>query len=203
MRILRQQAKRFRRDERGNFGVVLALIIVPLLGVAGLSVDYARVYSAKDRLQSAVDTAILAAAASGEPVDVMQSIVEDFVKANFGSEIVDVQTRVNNHTIDVRASYLMATPVLSAAGTPQFDIVVTSEVTSPTPLRPSSSQPAEGAAAGHEIARAMDRFDALTARMPHARREALRSQFRDFLNAASTAAADAAGLEAPRLHLSQ
>jgi Flp pilus assembly protein TadG len=202
MRILRQQVKRFHNDERGNFGVILALIIVPLLGVAGLSVDYARIYSAKDRLQTAVDTAILAAAASGEPVHVMQSIVEDFVKANFGSEIVDVQTQVNTHTIDVRASYVMDTPVLSAAGSPRVDIVATAEVTSPTPLRVTSSQPVASAAADPAIGRAMDRFDALTARMPHARREALRAQFQDFLNAASKAAADAAGGEAPRLHLS-
>jgi len=200
MQILWQQAQRFHNDERGNFGVILALIIVPLLGVAGLSVDYARIYSAKDRLQTAVDTAILAAAASGEPVHVMQSIVEDFVKANFGSEIVDVQTQVNTHTIDVRASYVMDTPVLSAAGKPQIDIVVTSEVTSPTPLRVTSSQPVASAAADPAIARAMDRFDALTARMPHARREALRTQFQDFLNAASKAAA---GADAPRLQLSK
>ena len=195
MRILRQQAKRFQNDERGNFGVILALMIVPLLGIAGLSVDYARIHSAKDRLQLAVDSATISAAASGEPVHVMQSIVEDFVKANFGSEAVEVQSVVNTNTIEVRATYALDTPVLSAAGTPQFDIVVTSEVTSPKPLRVASSQDAAIGAVDPVIERAMQRFDALTSKMPAARREALRARFSEFLEAASAASAgDAAPL---------
>jgi hypothetical protein len=49
-------------DERGAIGVLFALMIAPLVLLAGLAVDFARVQSARRQLQSAVDIAVLAAA---------------------------------------------------------------------------------------------------------------------------------------------
>lgn len=56
---------RFLKNTNGNFGVLSALLMVPLIGVAGLSVDVAEAISARNDLQSAADSAALAAVADG------------------------------------------------------------------------------------------------------------------------------------------
>jgi hypothetical protein len=50
-------------DRSGNFGIMSALILVPLLGVAGLAIDISDALSLKTRLQDAADAAALGAVA--------------------------------------------------------------------------------------------------------------------------------------------
>lgn len=54
-------AKSILKDSRGNFGIMSALLMVPLVGVAGLSIDFSNALTAKNELQSAADAAALAA----------------------------------------------------------------------------------------------------------------------------------------------
>lgn len=49
------------QDRSGNFGVTTALLLVPLLGVAGLAIDVHTAVIAKTNLQAAADSAVLAA----------------------------------------------------------------------------------------------------------------------------------------------
>lgn len=49
------------KDSRGNFGVLSALLMVPIVGIAGLSLDVSTALTAKNELQSAADAAALAA----------------------------------------------------------------------------------------------------------------------------------------------
>src|SRR5262245_51758544 len=51
-----------RRGERGLAIVLVAILVVVLIGFAGLAVDLSRVYTASQQLQSAADAAALAAA---------------------------------------------------------------------------------------------------------------------------------------------
>lgn len=48
--------------QRGNVAIIAALLIVPLLGVAGMGVDLARISMVQSRLQTSVDAAALIAA---------------------------------------------------------------------------------------------------------------------------------------------
>ena len=50
-------------DKSGNFGVMTALMLVPLIGVAGLAIDVTEAFSAKQQLQGAADAAALGAVA--------------------------------------------------------------------------------------------------------------------------------------------
>lgn len=54
----------FGRDQSGATSVVLAIILVPLLCVAGLAVDFSRGLHTKSKIQDSLDAAVLAAAAS-------------------------------------------------------------------------------------------------------------------------------------------
>lgn len=57
---LRHRLRRFGRDTRGNFAIILALSAVPLIGLSGLALDYGVALTAKARLDSAADAAALA-----------------------------------------------------------------------------------------------------------------------------------------------
>jgi Flp pilus assembly protein TadG len=55
--------RRFWKDRRGNFGVMTALLLVPLCGAAGLVIDFSRALSVKEELSGAADAAAVGAIA--------------------------------------------------------------------------------------------------------------------------------------------
>ena len=55
----------FRTDKRGNVAMIFALAIIPLLMAVGVSVDYVRSADAEATMQSAADSAAIAAAVDG------------------------------------------------------------------------------------------------------------------------------------------
>lgn len=57
----------FLKDRAGNFGIMTALLIVPIIGVAGLAVDFTNALTVKAKLQGAGDAAALAAIAGSSP----------------------------------------------------------------------------------------------------------------------------------------
>lgn len=52
---------RFRKDRSGQFGIICALTITPMIGLIGFSYDYGRANDARQQLQAATDVAALAA----------------------------------------------------------------------------------------------------------------------------------------------
>jgi Flp pilus assembly protein TadG len=55
--------KRFIKDRSGNFGMMTALVLVPLIGVAGLAIDISNALMVRSTLQAAADAAAIAAVA--------------------------------------------------------------------------------------------------------------------------------------------
>lgn len=58
---------RFARDRGGNFGMMTALIIVPLLGTVGVSLDVQHALNARNELLNAADAAAIGAIATSSP----------------------------------------------------------------------------------------------------------------------------------------
>ena len=58
----------FWRNERGGVAIAFALSAIPMIGVAGLAVDYMRASEVRSALQVEADAAALASAASQEPL---------------------------------------------------------------------------------------------------------------------------------------
>lgn len=52
---------RLRKDRSGNFGIMAAILMVPVFGAFGLAIDFGTALMAKTRLQEAADAAALAA----------------------------------------------------------------------------------------------------------------------------------------------
>ena len=50
---------RFGKDTSGNVGLMFGIIVLPMIGLAGAAVDYARASSARASLNAAVDSAAL------------------------------------------------------------------------------------------------------------------------------------------------
>lgn len=59
---LRRHTSRFLRSDGGNLTMIATLAAIPIIGAAGMAVDYARISRVKDKLQLVTDGATLAAA---------------------------------------------------------------------------------------------------------------------------------------------
>ena len=54
--------RRFQRDERGTVGLIFGLSLIPMMGITGAAVDYARASSVRAELQMPADATALALA---------------------------------------------------------------------------------------------------------------------------------------------
>jgi Flp pilus assembly protein TadG len=59
--------KKFKENRAGNFGMLTALLLVPIAGVAGLTIDFTSALNIRAKLQGAGDAAVLAALTSTSP----------------------------------------------------------------------------------------------------------------------------------------
>lgn len=71
------------RCERGNVAIIFALAVIPMVLAVGSAVDLARIYMVKQRLESALDAAGLAAGAVTNPDTDLQTVANAFFTANY------------------------------------------------------------------------------------------------------------------------
>lgn len=126
---------RFVKDTRGNFGVLTAVMMIPLAIGAGGAVDYSRTVAAKTKLQAAVDSAALTLAhdARNKTVAQLQARAEELIGQTFGASTgslalpKSVTLTRNDKTIRIVASAQAPTTTLKMAGMSAMDINVASE----------------------------------------------------------------------------
>lgn len=77
----------FKRDKKGNVGIIFGIVLVPIIIAMGSAIDYSQAFLKQKDLASAVDTAVLAGGVFSEED---QAVFEDKVKktlyANFPEE---------------------------------------------------------------------------------------------------------------------
>lgn len=121
-RRMGKRATRFLREERGNAAMILALLLVPLVGGAGLAIDSMLAFTVEERLQRALDAAGLAAGQTS----VAANIVPDaraYFRSNFDAapELAtaadpDVQISPDGTEITLTASATMPTRFMRLFG---------------------------------------------------------------------------------------
>ncbi|MEL7153854.1 MAG: pilus assembly protein TadG-related protein [Pseudomonadota bacterium] len=158
---IRSAFREFARNESGNFAIILSILALPILALAGLGLDYARIHRAETQLQSSVDAAIAAAASQRGTVASMQRTVSDFIETNYPDGRVSVKTLVDTFVMRVEAKQEVSTSVLAAMGSPEVQISASAKLTSRTPLRQSG--------VSHSSASSTDR-DAIRRKMQQKRR---------------------------------
>lgn len=82
-RRIRSSLAAFGDCERGNFLIYFAIALIPMVAAAGLGVDFARGYLARERLQAAIDaSAIAMGSARGSDADI-EALGQSFFFANY------------------------------------------------------------------------------------------------------------------------
>ncbi len=76
----------FIRDRTGNFGIISALLMVPLIGAAGLAIDLTNAMTAKATLQAAADAAAVGAIAEKSPGAVKAMLMTSNGRVEVGIE---------------------------------------------------------------------------------------------------------------------
>jgi Flp pilus assembly protein TadG len=100
--------KRFREDISGNYAIIFAVSLVPLLAAVGTSVDYAGAMQTKTRLHDSNDAAAFFAATSYRKKGTLpnQSEVLDFVASNFASAPGEPEPTIIEMKVDGGKLYL-------------------------------------------------------------------------------------------------
>lgn len=81
---LRRTLRSFRSDRRGNVLVMFVITLIPTLGLVGAAVDYSRATTARQVLNSAVDSAALMAARDAARLtdEQLRTRINDWIRAN-------------------------------------------------------------------------------------------------------------------------
>jgi Flp pilus assembly protein TadG len=79
---------KFRRDRSGNVVIIFGLALIPILGLAGAVIDYARATTARAELNAAVDSAALMAARDASKLTDAQltARINGWIKANLSAD---------------------------------------------------------------------------------------------------------------------
>lgn len=91
--------RRFFRNERGNVALIFAGAIFVLAGMVGLAIDYGRLTSTRQELQSLADNALVAAATSAKSSSDYQTTAANHFNTNW-----DMKTRLAPASIKVSDS---------------------------------------------------------------------------------------------------
>lgn len=104
----KQVLRRFNRDERGNFGIMVALVAMVLVGCLAIAVDLASAYSAKSRLQDTTDAVALMAAKDNLKTQAQLNVAaQNYFTMTYpgadGSRIKIKEVKRNNEAVTVTA----------------------------------------------------------------------------------------------------
>jgi Flp pilus assembly protein TadG len=125
----------FGRNERAAVALMFGVSVVPFIMAAGLALDYSRAIDLKTEMQSALDAAALAAAASRSLTDAQRITVgETAFAANFRSRFgVKAAPRITvaNQTVRASAAAALPTSFMKLAGLAKMDVGASVEIRIP------------------------------------------------------------------------
>jgi hypothetical protein len=138
MKNLRQ----FIKDRRGATAITFALLLVPLLGFAGLAVDYSRASNDRSRLQNAADAAALAAASvfTGSNKATAEAKARAFLQANLGLKAEDINVNFNTANQKVTIGLGGQTNTLFMHVLNKDNMPISVNATALAPLKPTTAK---------------------------------------------------------------
>ena len=123
---------RFTAHRGGNFAVITALAAIPLVFATGAVLDGSRLFSAKQHLQEAVDSAALSVVKeSGFDKAKANSIAQRMLTANFGSGYRDLNVELSNSGAKITAELALPTTLTSVLGYKEMTASVSGTVEYP------------------------------------------------------------------------
>ncbi|ARO34136.1 Flp pilus assembly Tad-like protein (plasmid) [Rhizobium sp. NXC14] len=124
------------RDRGGNVAIVVALSLVPMLVAVGASFDYIRSYNVRQRMQSDLDAALIAAVKqinNTEDTDALKEKVSAWFHAQVDNSYTldDIDIDTVNHNITATASGTVPTTFMKIANIETVPVSVGSAVKRP------------------------------------------------------------------------
>ncbi len=120
--------RRFYRDKGGNFAIIFGLLLVPIAFSVGASVDYSQMHSRKTKMQSAVDTAVQAAARDANNVNQFARLADHYLAANLPDVKLEVTPKTGPKSVELTVVNKFATSFLGLVGVPEVKIRVNAEL---------------------------------------------------------------------------
>lgn len=118
----------FLKNEKGNFGIIFGLSLLPILSVLGAAIDYSAMLSQKSKIQSAADIALIAAARDSKSENDFFRLTENYLTANLMDINLDIVPKTSPNHVKVTVSNQYNTAFLALVGIPKLKIEVASEV---------------------------------------------------------------------------
>ncbi|WP_245421384.1 TadE/TadG family type IV pilus assembly protein [Rhizobium sp. L9] len=125
-----------KSDRGGNVAIVVALSLVPMLVAVGASFDYIRSYNVRQRMQSDLDAALIAAVKqinNTEDTDALKEKVSDWFHAQVDNSytLSDIDIDTVNHNITATANGTVPTTFMKIANIETVPVSVASAVKGP------------------------------------------------------------------------
>ncbi|MDC9812037.1 MULTISPECIES: TadE/TadG family type IV pilus assembly protein [Rhizobium] len=126
-----------RRNKAGNVGIVVALSLVPMLVAVGASFDYIRSYNVRQRMQSDLDAALIAAVKqinNTADTDALKLKVSDWFHAQVENSYTlgEINIDTTNHNITATARGTVPTTFMKIANIDTVPVSVASAVKGPS-----------------------------------------------------------------------
>lgn len=87
-------------DRRGNFAIIFAMLLLPIVAAVALAVDHTSASARHSEMHNATDAAVLALARAGNDLSDQQAreIAEDFLRANYAGSFKELTVRRDGQT---------------------------------------------------------------------------------------------------------
>lgn len=131
--------RQFIKEEDGNVAIIAALVLLPLLLIVGVGVDYSRVGSAEEKMQTVVDNAVFSPDIPLRNRPAAEAYIANMINANSGRDTAKVNITINQDTMRVEAQDAIDTPLLAAIGEKKTPILAVVEVAPPSSENTSQS----------------------------------------------------------------
>ncbi len=124
-----KQVKSIIRSNRGNVGMMFAMLSVPLVALAGAGIDYAHVNKVRAEMQAACDAGALAGMrAKSKPGTDYLKIAKDYFENNLGPQLSDkrpdIQIAETDKGIEITATKDVPTTTLSLVNIDSIPVTV-------------------------------------------------------------------------------
>ena len=118
---------RFHRNESGNVAMMFGLALIPLLGLAGVAIDYSNATRTQVDMQSALDGAALAGVSHLKKPDAeLKEVVGKYLNANLPSSLrgkpFEIEVRDNRSVLLVRMTAEVKSNFTQVIGSPSMTL---------------------------------------------------------------------------------
>jgi Flp pilus assembly protein TadG len=125
---------RWTKDARGNYAVIFALTLIPILVAIGGAIDLSQAYIVQQRMTRALDAAGLAIGGqSGLTTAQIQTLAQSYFNANYPATKIGVPGTVSVATsgnlVNLSVTGTMPTSIMSVVGINTLNIKASSQIT--------------------------------------------------------------------------